>query len=281
MRSRVSILMLVVGCAVLPLRALALVRAKHAPVSSVQDVFKALSIRGLQLFYIGKHKQSDRIAIWGTTELTERMTHIMLNKSSNPSSIEFELRSNGSVWETEYNYKNYEVTHAFIIDPLGNDDEVFRATIDQIDELKILSGHVHRIEEDGTLLDISGKIIKTAEEGAVKCVIANEGSLACERLFFAYSNANHYLAVQRLSDRQRKIKEYLENYFRHGGGGLARIYIRQMAEDLNIEGSWYDDAKNTVIKEFKHLQKRVAQRSPDSKNNNQYICRHHFLHGGK
>ena len=207
----------------------------------------------MRLLYIGRHTQDDRIAIWGMTTLTERMTHIILNKSSSPSSMEYELRRNGSVWEKEYKYKNYQVAYAFISDPLGNDDDVFRKVIEKTEEVESLNGHVHTIEEDGTLLDISGREVKAVEKDGVKCAVANKDTVACDHLFFGYSNSNHYHHIQRLSDRQRQIKKYFEDHFRKSS---AYIFIMSMADDLDIHGEYRYDAQDTIIpKEFYHLKK--------------------------
>lgn len=253
MRSRAFTLVLVVGCVILPLHRLAIASKKIAPKSSVRDVFKALGSRGLQLLYIGKHTQDDRIAIWGMTTLTERMTHIILNTSSNRHSMEYELRKNGSVWETEYKYKNYQLAYAFISDPLSNDDDVFRKVIEKTEDVESLNGHVHTIEEDGTLLDISGREVKAVEKDGVECVVANKGTVACDHLFFGYSNHNHH--IQRLSDRQRQIKKYFEDYFRRRGGHL---FLERMIEGLSdrgveIPGEYPDDRDRLIIREFQYL----------------------------
>ena len=206
-------------------------------------------VGGGRLLYIGRHTQDDRIAIWGMTTLTERMTHIILNKSSSPSSMEYELRRNGSVWEKEYKYKNYQVAYAFISDPLGNDDDVFRKVIEKTEEVESLNGHVHTIEEDGTLLDISGREVKAVEKDGVKCAVANKDTVACDHLFFGYSNSNHH--IQRLSDRQRQIKKYFEDHFRKSG---LHIQLLRMGKDLELTGH-YDDRDRIIVKEFQHLKK--------------------------
>lgn len=194
------------------------------------------------LFYIGKHKHSDKIAIWGQTALTEDMVRILLESPRDVVEMEALLRSTGKRWAG--NYRNYSLYNFLLSEPEQTDNIFIEAVIDS-SELRLLNAYVDSVEEgDGAtkFFDRNGDEVlpvKKIRGGVTECAMA-EGD-ACSRLYQSYFDYSVNLARNQLT-----ITE--ENMQRLRGRG---IYIKEIVEKLGFEsGSALGRARSTLKEEL-------------------------------
>ena len=184
------------------------------------------------LFYLGKHMQSDKVAIWGQTVLTEDIVRVLLESPRNVGQMEELLRSSGNSWAGDYdNYRLYD----FILSEPDQSDSFFAQVVKDSSELTPLDGYVDRIEEvDGVtkFFDKDSKEVFPVENEKIsKCTMAKEGN-ACYlfyRSFLDYENL-----VQILTFREKDLIAYFkENKHLLEGDGILNTKIVDELEFKN------------------------------------------------
>ena len=160
------------------------------------------------LFYIGKHKQSDKVVIWGQTAVTEDMVQVLLESPHDVGKMEELLRRSGNHWAE--NYDSYSLYNFMLIEP-NQSDRVFAKVIRASSELAFLNSYVDRIEEvDGIvkLLDKDGNAVLPVEKGeAAQCAMA-EGDV-CHFLYRSFRNYSEGL-VQLITPKEEELLAYFE-----------------------------------------------------------------------
>ena len=211
------------------------------------------------LFYIGKHKHSDKVAIWGQTELTEDMVRILLESPRDVRKMEELLRSSGTRWAG--NYHNYHL-YDFLLSEPEQTDRIFARAAKNSTELTLLNSYVDHIEEvDGVvkLFDKDGNAVLPVENGKVhECAMA-EGD-ACHLLYRSFHNYSKGL-VQTITPKEEKLLDYLEKNIQllEGSG----IPIADIVKELGFKSGFSLGRTIFVVK--KKLQKNTG----------------HFIHGIK
>ena len=84
-------------------------RMNPRTVSSVQHTY---SNENRVLLFIGKHINSDRVAIWGQTALTNGIVRVLLESPRDVGKMELLLRSPDYPWAE--NYQNYSLHDFFV-----------------------------------------------------------------------------------------------------------------------------------------------------------------------
>ena len=211
------------------------------------------------LFYIGKHKHSDKVVIWGeTSKITDKMLGLIDTKKPldvkvmyvNPRDVkamETALREPGARWYRNKDYRNYEL-FSFMLSKPSETDKIFKEIVENSPELTILDGYVDRIEEvDGVikLLDKDGNMVSPATiKNAHECARAEEGD-ACYLLYQGFVNKyrhqqlNEQEEIFKVIDKESAIAENKEE---------PAVYV-------SIE---YTEEEEAVLNYFKNMGKAVV-----------------------
>ena len=219
----------------------------NVSLSLVKAVHKAYLDQKRVLFYIGKHKQSDEIVMWGQTNLTEDMVQILLENPRARQEMEDLLRSHGNRWSGHY--RAYSLYDFLLSDP-EQTDRIFGKVVKGSSELHRLNGYVDRIEEvDGVtkFLDNKGnEVLPELNGGATECAMA-EGGDACYRLYQNFLEISGKLGQDIRTPQEKVIAYFEENMSMLNGGG---IFIKEMAGKLGLNSRQLRTARSNLKKKF-------------------------------
>ena len=175
------------------------------------------------LLYIGKHMQSDKVAIWGQAAFTEDIVRVLLESPLDVGQMEELLRSSGNSWEGDYdNYRLYD----FMLSEVDQSDSFFAQVVKNSSELTPLDGYVDRIEEvDGVtkFFDKHSKEVFPVGKGKIsKCAMA-EGD-ACYLLYRSFLDYENL--VQAIKPQEKELIAYFEeNKHLLEGDGIVNTEI--------------------------------------------------------
>ena len=193
------------------------------PSSLIKEAHKTYLKQNRVLFYLGKHKQSDKVAIWGQTVLTEDIVRILLESPQDVVQMEQLLRSSGNRWAG--NYGNYFL-YDFVLSEPSQNDSIFAQVARNSKALTPLDGYVDRIEEvDGVtkFFDKHSKEVFPVGKGKIsKCAMA-EGD-ACYLLYRSFLDYENL--VQAIKPQEKELIAYFEeNKHLLEGDGIVNTEI--------------------------------------------------------